>query len=93
MHHAVFYISLLSLHDYVYYMKRPNFTLNFVEDMNTKQSPSFFLNFDIVLKNSTPEKFPNIWQIEWDWVRKSKFEAAGIHFLTDIFIALAVIVV
>ena len=66
---------------------------HFVEDMNTKQSPSFFLNFDTVLKNSTPEKFPNIWQIEWDWVRKSKFEAAGIHFLTDIFIALAVIVV
>ena len=91
MHHAFFYISLLSLHDYVYNVKLPNFT--FVQDINTKESPSFFLNFDTVLKNSTPEKFPNIWQIERDWVRTIKFEATRIHFLTDVFIAFAIIVV
>ena len=52
-----------------------------------------FLNFDTVFKNSTPEKIANIWSIERDGICVIKFEAGWLYFLSDIFIAIAVIVV
>ena len=51
----------------------------------------FFLNLDIVFCNSTPGKFANIRDIEWDGIRVKEFEAAQIHFLSDVFVFAAVI--
>ena len=48
-----------------------------------------FLNLDTVLSDLTPENFANIWQIEWNWIRSSKFEKARIHFLSDVFCLLS----
>ena len=51
-----------------------------------------FLNFDALPKNSTPKKFANIWRIKGDGISAIKFEAAQIHFLSDVFVAVAVFV-
>ena len=52
-------------------------------------SPSDFLfrllNFDTVFKNSTPEKFTNIWRIERDGKRTITFEAAQHSFCKWLF--------
>ena len=52
-----------------------------------KDSPLLFLNFDTVFKNSTPQKFAIIWQIERVGINGIKFEVARIHFLSDVFVA------
>ena len=41
------------------------------------------LNLNMVLSDSTPENFANIWQIKWNWIRSIKFEIVRIHFLSD----------
>ena len=51
-----------------------------------------FLNFDTVLKNLIPEKFAKIWRVERDGINVIKFEGAQIHFLTDVFVAVVVVV-
>ena len=50
------------------------------------------LNFDTVFYNSTPETTDNIWWIEQDGISAIKFEAARLHFLSDVFVAVAVVV-
>ena len=53
----------------------------------------FFHNFDAVLENqSTPKRFANIWRIKQDGISAVKFEAAQIHFLSDAFVAVFVVV-
>ena len=65
----------------------------FVEAGNTRQQLSvLFLNFDTVLKNSTPKTIANIWRIKRDGISVIKFEAVRIHFLSDVFVAVAVAV-
>ena len=45
-----------------------------------------FLNIDTVFQNSaSPEKTANIWRTEWDRISAIKFEAARLHFLSDVF--------
>ena len=51
-----------------------------------------FLNFDTVFQNLTPEKIANIWLIKRDGISAIKCEAARLHFLSDIFVAVAVAV-
>ena len=51
-----------------------------------------FLNIDTVFYNSSPEKIANIWRIEWDRISAIKFEAARLHFLSDVFVAVGVVV-
>ena len=51
-----------------------------------------FLNFDTVFWNSTPEKFANIWRIERVGISAIKFDGARIHFLRDVFVAVAAVV-
>ena len=61
--------------------------------MNTGQRFSFsFLNFNKVLQNETPEKLINICRIERDGIKAIEFEAAQIHFLSDVIVAVAVVV-
>ena len=38
------------------------------------------------------KKIDNIWRIEWDGISAIKFEATQIHFLSDVFIAVAVVI-
>ena len=52
--------------------------------MNTTQTFSF--SFSKLRYNpfgSTPEKFANIWQIKWNWIRSKKFETVRIYFLNE----------
>ena len=48
-----------------------------------------FLNFDL---SSTPEKIANIWWTERDGISAIRFEAVRLDCLSDIFIAVAIIV-
>ena len=50
------------------------------------------LNFDTVLYISTPKEFASIRRIKRDGISAIKFEAARIHFLSDVFVAVAVFV-
>ena len=51
----------------------------------------FFLNFDTVFENSTPENFANIFRTELDGISAIEFETARIHFISDVFVAFAII--
>ena len=51
-----------------------------------------FLNFDSVLLNSIPETFANICRTERDGISAINFEAARIHFPSDVFVAVAFVV-
>ena len=94
MHHAFLYISLRWLHGYN--VKVPNF----VKDANTRQQLSLtfpLIQFFIDLSKSSrihPPKhaFANILRIKRDGIRAIKFEAARIHFLSDVFVAVVVLV-
>ena len=81
---SITYISLPSLHDYD--VKMPNFT--FCGECEHKTTLFSFPE----LQYSTPEKTANIWRTERDRISAIKFEAARLHFVTDVFVAVAVVV-
>ena len=64
----------------------------FVEDVKTKQR--LFSSFPELcsLLDLPPEKFVNIWRIERVGISAITFEVARIHFLSDVFVAVAVVV-
>ena len=64
---------------------RKSLISRFVENVNTRQ-----LYFSL---REPPEKIANIWQTERDGTSAIKFEAAGLHFSIDVFVAVAVGVV
>ena len=71
--------------------KMPNFT--FFAGREHKTTTYFFFSWtSIALQNSTPETIANIWRIERDGINAIEFEAARIHFLRDVFAAVAVVV-
>jgi len=92
VHHAdaFLYISLPLLHDYN--VTLPNFTL--YEGREHETTIFFFFlwtsiqSFRIQLQKNSPTLF---WQIEQDGIRAKKFEAVRIHFLYDVFTAIAVV--
>ena len=51
-----------------------------------------FLNLNKILKNSTPGKVAYIWHIERVQIDAMKFERTQIHFLTDVFTVVVVVV-
>ena len=57
-----------------------------------QQFVSLSLNFDKVLTKSTVEKFAIICGIERDGKKATKFEVARVLFLSDVFVAVAVVV-
>ena len=61
----------------------------FVKDKNFL---FLFLNFDTVLRIQLQKNISSIWGIKQDGISAIKFEAARIHFLSDVFVALAVVV-
>ena len=62
----------------------------FVEDVNTRQQLSE-LWYNLLEFNSR-KKISNIWRIERDGISAIKFEAARLHFSSDVFVAVAVVV-
>ena len=67
---------------------------NFTFCRGREHTTTTFFSFSwtlIVLQNSTAKKVAHIWQIKRDGISAIKFEAARIHFLTDVFVAVAVI--
>ena len=68
VHHAFLYISYPSLHDS--YFHAPIYGAG---ENNRKISFSSAVNFDMVLSDSTPENFANIWQ---NWMKLNKLDKA-----------------
>ena len=65
----------------------------FVEDGNTGQQLSFsFVELWYSPSELNCQKIANIWQTERDGISAIKFEAARIHFLSDVFVAFSVVV-
>ena len=65
----------------------------FVEDGNTGQQLSFsFLELWYSPSELSSQKIANIWRIKRDGISAIKFEAARIHFLSDVFVAFSVVV-
>ena len=66
----------------------------FVKDGNTGQQLSFsFLELWHSPSELNSQKIANMWQIKRDGISAIKFEAARIHFLSDVFVAFSVVVV
>ena len=89
VHHPFMYISFSSLHNYD--EKMPIFTFCGGRGHNTTTAFFFFSlpsikSFRI---HATPEKIANIWRIERDGISAIKFEAARLHFLIEVFVAVA----
>ena len=90
VHHAFLYISLPSLHDYN--VKVPHFTFCQVRELKT--TTFFFFSWTLIqsLEFNSRKNISSIWRIKQDGISAIKFEAARIHFLRDVFVALAVVV-
>ena len=73
-------------------MKLPNLTFCGGRERKTTNLRFLFLNFETVLQNLTPEKIANIWQIEQHGKSALEFEAERTHYLSDVSLAVAVIV-
>ena len=71
-----------------------NFLISrFVEDMNGRRRLSFsFAELQYSLLEFNSQKNANIWQIEWDGTSAIKFNAVQIHFLSDVSVAVTVVV-
>ena len=64
--------------------------LRFREDVNKRRHNFIlFLNLDMVFRNSTPGGFAYIWQSRWVGIIAIKTERTQIHFLSDVFAAVA----
>ena len=81
------------LHDYG--VKPPNAMQCFMEDVDwyCVNFSVLYLNMDKALKNSTPGKVSYIWRIERFQTDARKFERTQIHFFSDVFTAVVVVVV
>ena len=82
--------SLPSLRDYD--VNLPHLTFFWRTSTQDNDPLLLLLNFDTIVYNPTPDKFANIWRIERDGINAMKFEPARTHFLTDVFVAVAVVV-
>ena len=71
----------------------PGLISRFVEDGNKRQQ--FFFSFPKLWYGPlefNSKKVANIWRIKRDGISAIKFEAAQIHFLSNVFVAVAVVV-
>ena len=51
-----------------------------------------FLNLNMIFRNSAQKDFANIWQSKWVGVIAIEIERMEIHFLSDVFVAVTVVV-
>ena len=89
VHHAFFYISLPSLHDY-----DVNCLISrFIDNVNIRRRISLTLVYlDSFVKNSSPGEFANIKRSDRVGIVALKFHRSRSHFLRDVFAAFAVVV-
>ena len=89
-HHAFLYISLSPLHDYG--LKMPNF--KFCGEREHKKTTFVFFPWTSIqsFRIQLQKKLPIFDGIERDGISPIKSEAARIHFLSDVFVAVAVFV-
>ena len=82
LHHAFLYISLQSLHDYE--VKMPKFTI--CRGREHKTTTFLFFSWTSIqsFRIQLEKKIAKIWRINWDGLSAIKFEAAQIHFLSDV---------
>ena len=85
-HQALLYISLPSLPDYN--MKVPEFTFCRGREHKT----TTFFSFPELWYSPLEFNSKNIWRSKRDGICAIKFEAVRIHFLSDVFVAVAVVV-
>ena len=90
MHHAFWYISLSPLHDYD--VKLLNFTFCGGCEHTTMTFFFFSCTSTQSFRIQVHKKIANIWRIERNRISAIKFEAARLHFLSDVFAAAAVVV-
>ena len=64
----------------------------FVEDVNKAATSFFFSWTSIQPVRIQLQKIVNVWWIEWDGINAIKFEEAWLHFLSVVFVAVAVVV-
>ena len=85
VHHA----SWPSLRDYN--MKVPNFT--FCRGQEHKTTTLFFFSWTLIksFRIELQTKKAMIWRMKPDGISAIKFEAAQIHFLSDVFVAVTVV--
>ena len=79
------------LHDYD--LKPPILTFYRGRGQNDDEFSFLFLNLNKILKNSTSGKVACIWHIERVQIDAIKFESTEIHFFTDVFTAVVVVLV
>ena len=75
-------------------LQRESAKFHVLSRRGTQTTIFFFFSWTLVqsFRIQLQEKFANIWQIKWDWISAIKFEAAPIHFLREVFDAVAVVV-
>ena len=92
MQHTLWYINLLSMHEHV--VKFPYARSPGEPKHTTANFFSLFLHLSAVPKNSTQGKFAYICHFQRiGIINVTKFEKTRIHFVSDIFVAVAVTVV
>ena len=75
MHHAFFYISLPSLHDY-----DVNCLISrFIDNVNIRRRISYFVHLDIFLKNSTLGEFAYIKHSDRGILNSLILDGAPVH--------------
>ena len=74
----------------MYNVKVRNFM--FVDDGNTRQQVVFSWTLIQSFRIQLQKQIYNIWRIKWDGISAIKFEVARVHFLSDVFVAVAVAV-
>ena len=84
MHHPSLYISKPLLYDYN--VKVPIFT--FCRGREHKTTTFLFFSWTLIqsFRTQLQKNFANIWCIKRDKISAKKFEAARIHFLSDVFV-------
>ena len=93
--HGKAFFCLTQAISYLTFFSRPDWLplgLRGGEDVDIWQQNSFlFLNQIKFLKNSTPGNIVGIWHIEQLQIDAIKFERMQIHFFTDVFTAVIVV--
>ena len=90
MHQAFFlYISL----PFSYNITTGKFLISrFTEEVNKRQLNLFFLNLNMVLRNSVQNELAWVWQSKLVGVIAIEIERMQFHFLSDVFVTVAVVV-
>ena len=90
-HHASrFFVHFLAVFAHLQHESACNFM--FCRGWEHKTKTSYFFSWTFIQSFRIQLKFANIWWIKQDGISAIKFEAAWVHFLSDVFVAVALVV-